>query len=203
MARWRAPLSGVAASLFLGHLDRLRRFPDGDQPQGERFSVLAADADGPVDHARGPATVEQGDQINPAVVALAPGGALPRRADHDIGTRREHGCDAIRLEIGPVADADLALDHRDPVKRLAAMLVGQLEEAEAFMGQIERGVDAPDALALLAFARLGHRCAVNQPDQPAPARPGRRRRQDTSDQQREPVPALPQPVKQRHVRHIG
>src|SRR5208283_671605 len=45
--------------------------------------------------------------------------------------------------IGAIGDADLAFDHRDPVERLAPMLIGQLEMTEALTRKIEGAVNAP------------------------------------------------------------
>jgi hypothetical protein len=54
------------------------------------------------------------------------------------------------LRISPVADADLALHDRDPIRLFAAMFVGQFETAEPFTRKIERGMDPPEPLFFLA-----------------------------------------------------
>ena len=79
------------------------------------------------------------------------------------------------MQIGTVADADLAFDDRDAVERLALPLVGQLEMAKAFVRQIEGTVNSPQLVAsFVCRSRLGDRGRIDEPDQATAARFRRR-----------------------------
>src|SRR5208337_4430516 len=89
-----------------------------------------------------------------------------------------------------IGDADLAFDHRDPVERLAPMLIGQLELTEALTRKIEGAVNAPQLVPLLGCrSGLWDRRCVDDPDQAAAARLRRGGGQRLPDQERQPVAA--------------
>ncbi len=66
------------------------------------------------------------------------------------------------------AQADLAFHHRDAVHPLAAMLIGQLEEAKAFARQVESAMDTPElVLCLTGGPSLKDRGGVDDTDEAA------------------------------------
>ncbi len=117
-------------------------FLDGDEAQGERLSALASDEDRRIDQPAVRRLAEFGEKID----RLSPSASSQRAflktgADRHVSPLIEHDGDAVELQIGatpgldPGADADLALDHRNPIERLASMLIGELEMAESLGGR--------------------------------------------------------------------
>jgi len=116
----------------------------------------------------------------------------------------EHDCDAVGLHGGAIGDADLAFDHRDAIERLAPVLIGELEMTEALARKIEGAVNAPHLGALLGRpSRLGDRGCVDDADETPAAcwRGGRGQR--FSDEERQPIAASAQALKQRDIGKIG
>src|ERR1700675_1485571 len=143
----------------------LRRLLDRDQTQGERLAALAFYPNRPIDQSAGRRLAQLGDKIERIAVATEPACALPAGPDHDVGASFDHGCHAVRLQIGTIGKADLAGNHRYPVERLARLLIGQFEVAKAFLRKIEGAVNAPQ-LVLLSGVRsfLRHRGGVDDAD---------------------------------------
>jgi len=146
---------------------------------------------------------ELGEKIDRCAVSIEPTRILPARTHQDVGAGIKNCRHAIRLQIGSIGDADFPRHNRNPVQRLASLLVSQLEEAEAFARQIKGAMDAPQPVSLLGEpSRLRHRRGINDADQSPPARRRRPGRQRMADQHGKPIPALAQAIEQRHVGDI-
>jgi hypothetical protein len=160
--------------------------------------------DRPVDQAAVRRLAEAGEKIDRLAVDVEPAGVPPAGAHHDVGALLEHPGDAVRLQIGAVGDADLAFNDGDPIERLAALLIGEREEAEALAGKVESAVDAPELVARLGQpSRLRNRRRVDDPDQTAAARLRRGGAQRFADQKRQPIAGPAQALKQRNIGKIG
>src|SRR5260370_8791716 len=138
----------LAACFAAGGLGGLRRFLDGNQTQAQSGAMLSANPDRPIDQAALRGIAQRGNQIERVAVAVEPAGALPSRPHQHIGPGLDHRGDALGLHVGPVGDANLALLDRYPVQPLAAMLVSQRKEPEAFGGKLKTAVDAPQSVLL-------------------------------------------------------
>jgi hypothetical protein len=144
---------------------------DGHEPKGEQLAARAPDKDRPVDQPGVRRFAEFGEKIDRVPVAVEPASVSPSRAHDEVSALVKHAGDALRLQIGTIGEANLALDDGDPIKPLAPVLVGQFKEAEAFARKVERAVDAPELVALLGQPpRLRDRCRVDDPDQTPAAR---------------------------------
>jgi len=83
------------------------------------------------------------------------------------GTSLKDRCNPVGLQICTVANAYFAFDRRDPIKRLAALLIGQFEEAKALAGQVESTMDPPHAVRSRDLAGSGHASAsINRISRP-------------------------------------
>ena len=139
---------------------------DGDEPQGERLAALAPDKDRPVDQPAIRRRAEFGEKIDRLARGVEPPSVPPAGADQHIGALFEHEGDAVGLQIGAIGDADLAFDDRDPIERLAPVLIGQLEMAEALARKVEGAVNAPQLVPPLGRrSGLWDRRRVDDPDQ--------------------------------------
>src|SRR5262245_1304092 len=144
-----------------------------------------------------------GNKINRLPFSIEPARALPGSAHEDIGAGLKYDSDAIGLQIGTVSDADLALDDRDPVERLALLLIGQLEMAKAFVWKIESTMNAPQLVLLLGRCTcFGDRGRIDDADHAPAARWRRRCSKCLADQHRQPIPTLTQTVEQTNVRNV-
>ena len=143
---------------------------DGDEPQSERLAALASNKDRSVDQSAVRRLAELSEKIDWSAFGVEPTGVSPAGADQHVGVLLEHVSDAVGLQIAAIADADLAFDHRDPIERLAPMLIGQLEMAKALARKVEGAVNAPQLVAPLGRpSRLRDRRRVDDPDQTAAA----------------------------------
>jgi hypothetical protein len=83
------------------------------------------------------------------------------------------------------------------------MLVGQHKMAELLARKIRRAMDPPQSVASFRrAARLRHRSGIEDTDQTAMALRRRLHGQQMTDQQRQPIAALPQPIQQTNVGDI-
>src|ERR1700736_4989698 len=181
----------------------LRRLLDRDQTQGERLAAFAFYPNRPIDQPAGRRLAQLGDKVERLAVTIEPACALPAGPDHDVRAGFDHARHAVRLQIGTIAKADLARNHRYPVERLALLLIGEFEVAKAFLRKIEGAVNAPQlVLPSGASSVLRHRGGVNDADDPAAAPLGSGGSKPLTHQQREPVPALTQAIQQRHAGNI-
>ena len=152
---------------------------------------------------RAAALAELGDQVDRCPVGLAPARAPPAGPDDEVRAGFEQDGHAIRLQIGPIGEPDLAFDDRDPIERLARSLIRQFEMTEAFMRKIEGAVDAPQlALRPRAGSRLGNRGGVDDADHATLARLRRGSRERPTHQHGEPVPTPTQAIQQRHIGNV-
>src|SRR5215216_177426 len=126
----------------------LGRFLDRDQTQSERLAAFALYPDRPIDQPAGRCLAQLGDKIEHVALAIEPACALPAGPDHDVGASFNHGRHAVWLQIGSIAKANLARNHRYPVERFAGPLIGQFEVAKAFLRKIERTMNAPQFVFL-------------------------------------------------------
>ncbi len=110
---------------------------DGDEPQGERRVLFASDKDRPVDQPALRRLAEFGDKIDRLSFLIEPAGVPPSRPHHEIGALVKQAGDALRLQIGAIGEADLALDDGDPIEGFASEFIGQLKEAETFARKVE------------------------------------------------------------------
>jgi hypothetical protein len=125
-------------------------------------------------------------------------------ADQHVGALLKHDGDAVGLHVGAIGDADLAFDHRDPIERFTPALIGELEMTEALAREIEGAVNAPQLVAFLGRpSRLGHRGCVDDADQTAAACWRGGRGQGFPDEERQPIAASTQALKQRDIGNIG
>src|SRR5271165_5079708 len=93
---------------------------------------------------------------------------LKAGADQHVSPLIAHDGDAVGLQIGAIGDANLAFDHRNPIERLAPMLIGQLEMTEALARKVEGAVNAPQLVPPLGCrSGLWDRRRVDDPDQAA------------------------------------
>ena len=87
------------------------------------------------------------------------------RTHDDIAAISHHARDALGLQVGAVADPDLAWDHGGPIEPLALRLVGQLEGREAFVVESPDAMHAPHATSLAARTiGLGDHDRIDDPD---------------------------------------
>jgi len=119
-----APLSRLSARRRSRGFGGLSGFFDGDQPQSEGLAVFAPDKDRPIDQPAIRRLAEFSEKIDGLALAVEPARIPPPGAHQDVGALIEHAGDALGLQISAVGDADLALDDGNPIKRLAAMLIG-------------------------------------------------------------------------------
>ena len=196
-----ARLSAGGAARGFGGLPGLL---DGDEPQGERLAVLARNEDRSVDQPALRGLAELGQKIDRLALGVEPASVSPAGADQHVGVLIEHVSHAVGLQIAAIADADLAFDHRYPIERLAPMLIGQLEMAKALARKVEGAVNAPQLVAPLGRpSRLRDRRRVDDPDQTAAACLRRGGGQRFPDQERQPIAASAQALKQRDIGNIG
>src|SRR6266540_165178 len=146
------PLS-VPARLASRGRSSLRRLLDGNQTQSKSSAALASDPDRPIDAPACRCVAQLGNKIKRITLGIEPARALPASTDEEVSPGVEDDCHAIGLQIGTIANADLALDHRYPVERLARLLIGQLEIVKAFARKIERAMNAPQPSTILAPMR--------------------------------------------------
>ena len=191
-------------------LGGLPGFLDGDEAQGERLPALGSDEDRPIDQPAVRRLAEFGEKIDRLPIGVEPAGVPKSRRGSARQPLIEHDGDAVGLQIGatpgldPGADADLAFDHRNPIERLAPMLIGELEMAESLGGKDEGAVNAPQLVPPLGRRfRLWDRGRVDDADQAAAACLRRGRGQRLPDQERHPVAAPAQALKQRDIGKIG
>jgi hypothetical protein len=88
-------------------------FADGDQTQSQRGAVLAADPDRPVDPIVG--LRQFSVDIDRLALLIQPTRIAPAGPHNNIAARVQNGCDAIRLQVGTIADTDLSRHDGDPV----------------------------------------------------------------------------------------
>ena len=67
-------------------------------------------------------------------IFVAPARAFPFAAYQHVGTSLQYTGNTVRLQIGPVAKADLAFDDRNPIERLAFLFVCQFKVTETLTG---------------------------------------------------------------------
>src|SRR5208282_1960464 len=131
-----------------------------------------------------------GKNIDGATIGVEPARIPPAGAHDNVSTSFNDRGYPVRLHVNAIAQADLAFHHRDAVHSLTAMLVGQLEETEPLAGQIESAVDAPELVFGLAGGpSLKHRGGIDDADQAAVARLGRRTPQRLPHQPGKPISA--------------
>src|ERR1700687_3452858 len=116
----------------------LRRLLARAQTQGERLTAFAFYPNRPIDQPAGLRLAQLGDKIERIAFSIQPACALPAGPDHDARAGFYHARHAVRWQRGTIAKADLARNHRYPVERLACLLIGQFEVAEAFRRKLER-----------------------------------------------------------------
>ena len=92
---------------------------------------------------------EFGEKIDRLAIGVEPAGVPPAGADQHVSPLIEHDGDAVGLQIGAIGDANLAFDHRNPIERLAPMLIGEFEMAEPLGGKVEGAVNAPQLVPSL------------------------------------------------------
>src|SRR6266540_3620358 len=196
------PLS-VPARLASRGRSSLRRLLDGNQTQSKSSAALASDPDRPIDAPACRCVAQLGNKIKRITLGIEPARALPASTDEEVSPGVEDDCHAIGLQIGTIANADLALDHRYPVERLARLLIGQLEIVKAFARKIERAMNAPQ-LALLLGRRscFRDRGRINDTDRATPDRLGRGSSQRLAHQHGHTIPALTQAVEPRHIGNV-
>src|SRR5262245_35647382 len=181
----------------------LRRLLDGNQTQRKSRAIFASDPDRPIDQPACRGLAQLGNKINRLPFSIEPARALPGSAHEDIGAGLKYDSDAIGLQIGTVSDADLALDDRDPIERLALLLIGQLEMAKSFVWKIESTMNAPQLVLLLGRCTcFGDRGRIDDADHAPAARWRRRCSKCLADQHRQPIPTLTQTVEQTNVRNV-
>ncbi len=91
----------------------------------------ASNEDRTGEQVRRPTPAELGEKIDWLALGVEPTGVSPAGPDQHVGGLLKHEGDAVEAQIGANGDADLAFDHRDPVERLAPMLIGQRALTEA------------------------------------------------------------------------
>src|SRR5215218_481804 len=172
----------------------LRRLFDRNQTHSERRATFALYQDRPIDQATG-RLAQFGDEIERIAFTIKPACAFPAGPDYNVGASFDHGRHAVRLQIGTITKTNLARNHRYPIERFAGLLIGQFEVAKALLRKIERAVNAPQLILLPGIRSFLRHCGgVDDTDHPATARLRRSGSKYLTHQQREPVPALTQPI---------
>src|SRR6266699_5789079 len=190
--------SGLAPCLCGG----LFGLADGDQTQRKVGAVLAFDKDRPIDAATF-GRPQHGEEIDRLAIFVAPARPFPFAAYQHVGASLKYTGNAVRLQIGPVAKADLAFDDRNAIKRLPFLFVCQLKVTETLTGQVEGAVNAPKvALLLGCLPRFGNAGSIDDADQAAPAGLRSRREPHLVNQKTQPVAALSQAIEQRWRRYV-
>src|SRR5205807_10041909 len=144
-----------------------------------------------------------GEAIDRLSFFVAPARAFPFAADQHVCTSLQYTGNTVRLQIGPVAKADLAFDDRNAIKRLAFLFVCQFKVTETLTGQVEGAVNPPKvALLLGCLPRFRNAGSVDDSDQAASTGLRSRRAQHLVNQKTQPVTALSQAIEQRWRRYI-
>src|SRR5258707_2421704 len=174
----------------------------GDQAQRKVGAGLAFDKDRPIDAATF-GRPQHGEEIDRLTIFVAPARAFPFAAYQHVGTSLQYTGNTVRLQIGPVAKADLAFDDRNAIKRLAFLFVCQFKVTETLTGQVEGAVNPPKvALLLGCLPRFRNAGSVDDSDQAPPTGLRSRRAQHLVNQKTQPVTALSQAIEQRWRRYI-
>src|SRR5258708_27910637 len=190
--------SGLAPRFFGG----LFGLADGDQTQRKIGVALAFDKDRPIDAATF-GRPQYGEEIDRLAIFVAPARPFPFAAYQHVGASLKYTGNTVRLQIGPVAKADLAFDDRNAIKRLPFLFVCQFKVTETLTGQVEGAVNAPKvALLLGCLPRFGNAGSIDDADQAAPAGLRCRRAQHLVNQKTQPVTALSQAIEQSWRRYI-
>src|SRR5882757_6897325 len=190
--------SGLAPRFFGG----LFGLADGDQTQRKVGAGLAFDKDRPIDAAIF-GRPQHGEEIDRLAIFVAPARPFPFAAYQHVRASLKHTANTLDLQIGPVANADLAFDDRDAIKRLPFLFVCQFKVTEALAGKVEGAVNAPQVALLPGFLpRFGNAGSIDDADQAAPAGLRSRRAQHLINQKTQPVTALSQTIEQRWRRYI-
>src|SRR5208283_3395384 len=199
-----APLLRLSTRYPPRGLGSLPGLLDGDEPQSERLAALASNEDRSVDQSAVRRLAELSEKIDWLALGVEPTGVSPAGADQHVGVLLKHEGDAVGLQIGAIGDADLAFNDGDPIERLAPMLIGQLEMTEALARKVEGAVNAPQLVPPLGCrSGLWDRRRIDDPDQAAAARLRRGGGQRLPDQERQPVTAPAQALKQCDIGKIG
>src|SRR4051812_21574542 len=190
--------SGLAACFCGGRFG----LADGHQTQRKIGTALAFDKDRPID-ATPFGRPQHGEEIDRLAILVAPARPFPFAAHQYVSASLKHAGNTVGLQIGPVADTDLAFDDRNAIKRLPFLFVCQLKVAETLAGQIEGAVNAPQvAFPLGLLSSFGNAGSIDDADQAVPAGLWGRRAQQLVNQKAQPVAALSQSIEQRRRRYI-
>ena len=136
-------LYSFSSRLLSRDLSRLWRLLDGDEAQGERCARFAGDPDRPIDLPTLRPVMQHGEKIDWFAIGSRPSRIFPTCSHDYVSAGFQDIADAVRLEIGAIANADLSFDNRCAVESFAAFFIRQLEKTKTFARQVESTVNAP------------------------------------------------------------
>ena len=133
----RAPLRRTPG-LGPRHFSRFGRVPQSHKAKGLRRSLFASNPNGLIENASTIRGFKSGQDIEGAAVSAEPARSFPGRTHDDIGALFQNMRQGTRMHETAIRDGDIPFNKGSAAEALAALLIGQLNEAEAFGGQIYR-----------------------------------------------------------------